>query len=97
MNKEVIKQMIWDRHWQLSEEKLYRSDDPLQPFFLPLESRDLDDACEDIYNEVFVPMLQRFVSELKFKMQNQHVLGCKFVTENDIDKTLEEFLEGEQK
>lgn len=47
-----------------------------------------------IHNELYVPLLKDFVAELKTKMQGQHILGCGFVTENDIDKTLEEFLEG---
>ena len=41
IKKEVVLQMIWDRHFDLGMEK------------------DLDDICEDIYNEVFVPLLKR--------------------------------------
>ena len=47
-----------------------------------------------LHNELYIPLLKDFVAELKTKMQGQHILGCGFVTENDIDKTLEEFLEG---
>lgn len=39
IKKEVVLQMIWDRHFDLGMEK------------------DLDDICEDIYNEVFVLLL----------------------------------------
>ena len=47
-----------------------------------------------LHNELCIPLLKDFVAELKTKMQGQHILGCGFITENDIDKTLEEFLEG---
>ena len=43
MTKEVVLQMIWDRHFSL-----YGS-----------MEKDLDDACEDIYNDVFVPLLSK--------------------------------------
>lgn len=41
VKKEVVLQMIWDRHFDLGMEK------------------DLDDVCEDIYNEVFVLLLAK--------------------------------------
>lgn len=41
IKKEVVLQMIWDRHFEWGMEK------------------DLDDACEDIYNDVFVPLLSK--------------------------------------
>lgn len=46
MTKEVVLQMIWDRHFDLGMEK------------------DIDDACEDIYNEVFVPLLVKARKEV---------------------------------
>lgn len=39
IKKEVVLQMIWDRHFEWGMEK------------------DLDNACDDIYNDVFVPLL----------------------------------------
>lgn len=49
-----------------------------------------------LHDELYIPLLTDFVSKLKEKMQGQHILGCGFVTENDIDKTLEEFLKGDK-
>lgn len=46
IKKEVVLQMIWDRHFDLGMEK------------------DLDDTCEDIYNEVFVPLLTKARKEV---------------------------------
>lgn len=50
IKKEVVLQMIWDRHFDLGMEK------------------DLDDICEDIYNEVFVPLLGKARKETATKI-----------------------------
>lgn len=73
VKKEVVLQMIWDRHFDLGMEK------------------DLDDICEDIYNEVFVPLLGKARKETAnefYNKVNENI--CSFKLENKS----QEFIDG---
>ena len=65
MTKEVVLQMIWDRHFDLCMEK------------------DLDDICEDIYNEVFVPLLKKALQE-----RSKEILDVLLDLETPVDYKL---------
>lgn len=63
MTKEVVLQMIWDRHFIARVEDFF-CDGELHISQIDPTEKDLDDTCEDIYNEVFVPLLKQARKEM---------------------------------
>lgn len=74
MTKEVVLQMIWDRHFSL-----YGS-----------MEKDLDDICEDIYNEVFVPLLEKARQE---RAKEIYITGKYYYAKHSpMERQLSDFL-----